>query len=125
MTASPLTPERLEALELLDQAVVASLLELGGTELLESLIESYREDSGRLVDTLQEAAARGDLTGFERASHALKGSSASIGTCRLYRTAAFLNDCARNGSWPEKGPLEQLPALREATLEALSGLTQS
>jgi len=67
----------------LDPAQIESLLEMGGTEFLESLCLSYCEDVEQLIVDLERAANQQELEAFCFAAHAIKSSAANIGASDL------------------------------------------
>ncbi len=67
----------------LDAEQIESLLEMGGTEFLESLCQSYCEDVEQLLVDLEDAARSQNLDAFRFAAHAIKSSAANIGASDL------------------------------------------
>ena len=77
-------PEGLSSSDsVLDPAQIESLLEMGGTEFLESLCLSYCEDVEQLIVDLERAANQQELEAFCFAAHAIKSSAANIGASDL------------------------------------------
>jgi CheY-like chemotaxis protein/HPt (histidine-containing phosphotransfer) domain-containing protein len=96
-----------DAEEPLDRAVVGSLLELGGSELLSELAETFTSDTSPTLSALREAASAGDAQSVERIAHSLKGSSGSMGARRMSAICAELQDAGASGG------LSRAPGLLE------------
>ena len=85
---------------ILQPSAITELLEnVGGDRaFLAELVDTYLEDSPRLIETLREAIANGDAAAARRAAHTLKSTSASFGAlglaaeCREIETAAAAGD---------------------------------
>ncbi len=91
-----------------DDSIVARLLELGGPEdpgLFRELVELYLADAPRLLSALEGCLAAGDGSGLERAAHTLKSSSANMGAMRLSSLCKELESRAR------KQNLSDVPSL--------------
>ncbi len=72
-----------------DQAAIAELLGLAcETEL-------------RYIKALREAIAAHQAPGVASAAHSIKGSASNIGSARVSRVAADIEDRARRGDWDE------------------------
>ena len=93
---------------ILDEGVIRSLLELGGpdgAELLLELIDLFIEDSVQRVSVLRVACSKGEPDSAVRAVHALKSASANIGAIALSRCCRELENEARG-----PGSLESIAA---------------
>lgn len=116
----------LEAIPVLDQAALAGLRDLLGTEF-EALLISCSEELAAQIDTLGQAldarSTAGPAPAVTEAAHTLKGASGNLGCARLSALAAELEQEAR-GRAPSRIPPEQAPALLrhcgEITLAALA-----
>jgi len=93
--------EAVEREKILDHSIISSLKEIGGDELLVSLIGAYRSDSEKIVEELDRALETGDIRQFDQLMHTLKGSSGSIGANRLFVLSRHLNEFSHRGEWPE------------------------
>ena len=67
----------------------------GMLELLEMMLKN---NSGKLAE-LERAAEAQDLTGVQKAAHAMKGSSGNVGGMEVHRLAKEIEEIARDGSW--------------------------
>ena len=85
---------------MLDQAALASLLEMtGGDEaFLAELIDTYLADAGDLRATMRQALATGDAPGLRRAAHSLKSNSATFGATTLAALCQDLEERAAAGT---------------------------
>ncbi|MBF0189724.1 MAG: transporter substrate-binding protein [Magnetococcales bacterium] len=74
----------------LDQEAVGRILELvqkGGTNLLDRMVEHYVSRTPELVEALRQALDREDCEGVRVAAHTLKSSSLTMGVARLAELA--------------------------------------
>ena len=109
----------------IDPAVWADLLEsLGGdADFVAELLETYFDDSSRLLAAMQEALSTGNAEDLRRAAHSLKSSSASFGAIRLSNKCKELEDMGKAGAL--EGAAEQIDhiaaeyAKTRAALEAI------
>jgi len=109
----------------IDPAVWADLLEsLGGdADFVAELLETYFDDSSRLLVAMQEALSTGKAEDLRRAAHSLKSSSASFGAIRLSNKCKELEDMGKAGAL--EGAAEQIDhiaaeyAKTRAALEAI------
>jgi PAS domain S-box-containing protein len=78
---------------LLDQGLLAGLLELGADEF-ESLTELFLADGADRLSGLREAVVAGDAARIEKLAHSLKGSSATFGASSLAERCRELQELA-------------------------------
>ncbi|GAA4650038.1 hypothetical protein GCM10023116_23210 [Kistimonas scapharcae] len=89
-------------------------------EEFDLLINSYLEDSPKLVEDTLSAARNMDIKVFTRASHTLKSSSQNLGADRLGELASQLEKNGREKNLSEVRPLlKKLEAVFQATCEEL------
>ena len=81
----------------LDEETIESLLATGDAAFLTVLIGRFLMEAGPRLAAMREAAARIDPQGLRSASHALKGSAATMGASRLSKLCAGLEASARQG----------------------------
>jgi HPt (histidine-containing phosphotransfer) domain-containing protein len=82
---------------ILDEHALVSLLELGGVdgvELILELIDLFLDDSAMRMRVLRESCRRGACSDVASAAHALKSSSANIGALALSRSCRELESRA-------------------------------
>jgi len=66
-------------------------------QLLSELVEIFREEFPRLLQSLQQFVAREDMKNVETASHALKGMLSGLSAMKAAETASRLEQMARAG----------------------------
>lgn len=69
--------------------------EIGGPDVLAELVSTFLQETPRLLDDLDRAAATRDAALIERLAHTLKSTSATFGAVRLSRLARETEDTAR------------------------------
>jgi two-component system sensor histidine kinase RpfC len=74
-----------DAGEILDQAALAALADLGGESFLRQLIRQFLREGARIVERLANAVEIGDFAAFEQEAHGLESSAGNIGAARLAR----------------------------------------
>jgi HPt (histidine-containing phosphotransfer) domain-containing protein len=84
----------------IDYAVLDGVLESvgGDREFLVELIQTYLDDSPRLLEAMRAALVAGDPGEFRRAAHSLKSNSASLGAIPLSQMARELEEMGKAGS---------------------------
>ena len=66
--------------------------------LLNKVIDNYIADSPKLIGTIHQGIANGDLDSVKRAAHTLKSSSANLGALPLSELCKELEGCCRRNS---------------------------
>ena len=69
----------------------------GDFELLDELVETFREECPRLLSETRAAVSRADSSGLERAAHALKGSVSNFCAPAAFEAARRLEQMGREG----------------------------
>jgi CheY-like chemotaxis protein/HPt (histidine-containing phosphotransfer) domain-containing protein len=90
---------------LFDPACIDRLRQLEaatGQAIVAEVVGHFLESAPGQVEAIREALASGDAGALGFAAHALKGSSAQLGACRLAALAEELEALARNGAVPEE-----------------------
>jgi two-component system, sensor histidine kinase and response regulator len=77
----------------------------GDRELLEELVQLFKEECPKALDEIHAAIAAGDAPLLTRLAHTLKGSSASLSARPLAEAAAALEKQAASGDLAEAGRL--------------------
>jgi CheY-like chemotaxis protein/HPt (histidine-containing phosphotransfer) domain-containing protein len=118
----------------LDMAVLSELSEMMG-EGIQTVIETYLNDTPEQLREIQQALSRQDRETLGRAAHSVKSSSYSLGAMVLGRTAEALEALARaNGAFGEaerllagmRGAFDAAESrLREVVVAAALGAPQS
>jgi CheY-like chemotaxis protein/HPt (histidine-containing phosphotransfer) domain-containing protein len=70
-------------LPIIDAKVVGQLLEIGGSELVDSIMAEFVTEAGELIDGAIDAYALGDVSTVKSHLHTLKGSAGTIGVARV------------------------------------------
>ncbi len=78
-------------------AALARLGEETGEDLLEQVVESFRQQGARDLGTMRQALARGDGDALAAAAHSLAGSAGILGASGLAAASAGLEELARQG----------------------------
>jgi len=83
--------------EPVDRRVLEDLEELGGTELVEELIETFLDDAPSRLEALRGAVQGGEAPAVRRLAHALGGSCGSMGTVEMTRLSGTLEKAGASG----------------------------
>ncbi len=105
-TATTATDSETAASPILDETVVADLLEIMGDDFIE-LLEVYLRDAPKLVQQIRQAAAAGDIQQLISPAHSLKSSSANVGAMRLSELAKRMELGARQQQLENPAALAQ------------------
>ncbi|HLL40933.1 MAG TPA: response regulator, partial [Rubrobacteraceae bacterium] len=84
-----------------DYSVLESLRELQGEgepDILEELVGMFLDDAPSQLETLKEAAEKGDTQSIERLAHTLKGSCGNMGAVRMEALYSELENMGRSES---------------------------
>jgi CheY-like chemotaxis protein len=83
-----------------DPSVLEALREMSddGDEFVAHLITTFIADSETRIAALRDALASRDAHAFERAAHAIKGSSGNVGAVRMAALAGRLQDVGKRGA---------------------------
>jgi signal transduction histidine kinase/ligand-binding sensor domain-containing protein/CheY-like chemotaxis protein len=93
----------------------------GDTELVERMIKLFATQAPRTLRDIENAIARRDGNGLERAAHKLKGSLGSLGAKQALGTALQLEEMGRAGNFTDTADaVATLSAQLKTLLEALA-----
>ncbi len=110
--------------EPIDPAVVESLRELGGDDVLGELVEMFLGDTAPRLAALGKAVEAGDASTVEQVAHTLKGSSGNMGARLMSELAASLQNIGASGDLSDAagrvGQLEAEFARVRASLSTLA-----
>lgn len=95
----------MERVAQLDEAAIQGLVELGGAELLDDLIEDYLRISQEASAAAQAAVEQGDTAAVVQLAHSLKSASGTLGA------GDFSAVCAGLEAAGKRGDLEDVRAL--------------
>lgn len=81
------------AVPVLDQTRLSALGQFGLTgEFAAELVAAFRQDAGRALQALREAAITGDIRTFREQAHSLRSTAGNLGGVRLTRVLLDLRD---------------------------------
>ncbi len=112
---------------LLEQEIKNTLIAFIGedeTEIINELVQSYKESTRALIESLRETVAQGDANALAQAMHSLKSSSAHLGAKRLAELSKSLESKA-NDMTDTPAQLAQLEVEYTHVCLALDRLTSS
>ena len=75
---------------IIDLKTFAELKTLMGADFMPELIETYIQETGELIDQLQQTLGSKDNVAFGRCAHSIKSSSASLGALDFSQKARQL-----------------------------------
>lgn len=78
-----------------DESILSSVFADMDEQLSMRIVSEFKNDVGRHLVTLAQAATDKDIESFEKATHGLKGVSGTFGATELLRIAATANNLAR------------------------------
>jgi len=116
-----------DAATVIDEATFSALKNLGGSDFLVEVVDTFRKDAWRLIEQLKRAAGKGDLREFRELMHALRSGAVNVGGVKLCQALTSLRDIsskdlAANGmAHVEKieGELSRLDAVLDQLVEPL------
>tara|TARA_Y100001954_G_scaffold236450_1_gene297122 strand:- start:56 stop:418 length:363 start_codon:yes stop_codon:yes gene_type:complete len=76
--------------DILDENIVAELLDVGDAEFLQDLFETYIQDAHEKIDGMTKALATQDANTLGKLAHTFKGASGNIGAIKLSQIAEKL-----------------------------------
>jgi HPt (histidine-containing phosphotransfer) domain-containing protein len=95
----------------LDMTTFEELKEVSGADFIDELVDTYLEDSPKLMAEMKSSLQSGDAETFRRAAHSLKSNSATFGASHLSGMAKELEMLAKENRLAEAG--EKLPTVEE------------
>ncbi|MBF0200934.1 MAG: response regulator [Desulfamplus sp.] len=70
----------------------------GDTEIVNLILESFLQEAGDLIATMENALGRGDTDAITAAAHALKGSASNVHALPLSRKARQIEEAVKTGN---------------------------
>jgi HPt (histidine-containing phosphotransfer) domain-containing protein len=104
-----------------DFSALSEMVGLDLPEVLVDLIDTYLDESQRLVAAIAEAAAAGNVAAMLRPSHSLKSSSASVGARQLSALSGDLESYVR-GHLPVLDVERQVALIQEELVRVQAAL---
>ena len=105
---------------LVDREFVDSILDFGGGDMLEELLEIFRDTVPPRLATLQQLACS-EPEATRRAAHSLRSSGSNIGAAGFAELARRIESESENDQLP--AAVEELVALYGETVEAFEALS--
>ena len=106
---------------IIDQKIVNQLRDLGGQELVDSIMEEFVIEATELVNGANDAFAMGDIPTVKSNLHTLKGSAGTIGVARMAYIAREAEGKLKHSDTTHLG--QELIALAKALEEFIGMLT--
>jgi HPt (histidine-containing phosphotransfer) domain-containing protein len=75
-----------------DESTFDSLRNLGGSEFVFEVVDTFRKDGARIVEQLKGAAEKADIREFRDLMHSLRSGAANVGGVKLCQTLTALRD---------------------------------
>ncbi|HEY3918281.1 MAG TPA: response regulator [Stellaceae bacterium] len=109
-----------------DESTFEALKNLGGSDFVFEVVDTFRKDGTRLIEQLKQAAEKADLREFRDLMHSLRSGAANVGGVKLCQTLTGLRDVstkdlrASGASYVEKiqGEMTRLDAILGQLLES-------
>ncbi|MBD2340500.1 response regulator [Calothrix sp. FACHB-156] len=122
----PPPPPDLNLIEAIDRSILQELQSLGGNEgdrLVAELIEVYLEDTPTRIQTMKDALIEKERPKLQKAAHALRSPSVSIGAVNLGKICETLEEAAKEQSWEQLSELvNQLEIEYQSAIAVLQGI---
>jgi histidine phosphotransfer protein HptB len=111
------------ATAMIDGEVYQALVDSAGADFVAELVETYGEETARLMVGLHQALEQNDAQAFRRCAHSIKSSSATFGANDFAAQARELEMIGKSGDLAGAGPkLVELETSFPAVQVALSEL---
>ena len=107
----------------LDLSRLTRLEQLGGRDLVTTMIETFTTAATARRATLQQALSTGDLVALADAAHTIVAGAGQLGAATLAAAARAVEEAARNGD--STTALGRTPALLVSYDTALAALRQT
>jgi two-component system sensor histidine kinase RpfC len=75
-----------------DESTFESLRNLGGSDFVFEVVDTFRKDGARIVEQLKGAAEKADIREFRDLMHSLRSGAANVGGVKLCQTLTSLRD---------------------------------
>ena len=93
---------------MIDRPTFDELKNMMGVDFVSELIDTYNQETGQLIEQLQQALISGDSATFGRLAHSIKSSSASLGALDFSQQARELEMLGKANNLTEAGPKLQV-----------------
>ena len=99
-------------MSVIDEKTFAELKQMSGAEFINELIDTFLEDSPKLIEEMESALKLNNMDSFRRAAHSLKSNAATFGANELFALAKELEMLGKENKLSETG--DRLMVLEEA-----------
>jgi len=107
----------------IDEKTFAELKQMSGAEFINELIDTFLEDSPKLIEEMASALKVNNVDSFRRAAHSLKSNAATFGADELFALAKDLEMLGKENRLDETGDrLKMLEESYESVRKKLSEL---
>jgi histidine phosphotransfer protein HptB len=96
----------------IDEKTFDELKQMSGAEFINELIDTFLEDSPKLIEEMESALKLNNMDSFRRAAHSLKSNAATFGANELFALAKELEMLGKENKLTETG--DRLKALQES-----------
>ena len=96
----------------IDEKTFAELKQMSGAEFINELIDTFLDDSPRLIEEMESTLKVKNADSFRRAAHSLKSNAATFGAGELFELAKELEMLGKENKLDETG--DRLKALQES-----------
>ena len=75
-----------------DESTIQALKNLGGSEFVLEVVDTFRKDAWRLIDQLRQVAAKGEMREFRELLHSMRSGAVNVGGIKLCQILTTLRD---------------------------------
>ena len=97
---------------IIDEKTFDELKQMSGAEFINELIDTFLDDSPRLIEEMESALKVNNVDSFRRAAHSLKSNAATFGANELFALAKELEMLGKENKLNETA--DRLKPLEEA-----------
>ena len=109
-------------MSLISPATFADLRRMSGDELINEVIDAFRDDAPRMIAAMQTALNTHDVESFRRNAHSMKSNADTFGATALAALARELEALGRAGDLNVGNRVEVLRTACDAVSEELAGM---
>jgi HPt (histidine-containing phosphotransfer) domain-containing protein len=109
-------------MSVIDEKTFAELKQMSGAEFINELIDTFLDDSPKLIEEMESALKVNNVDSFRRAAHSLKSNAATFGANELFALAKELEILGKENKLTETG--NRLKALQESYESVLKELSE-
>ena len=96
----------------IDKTTFDELKQMSGDDFINELIDTFLEDTPKMIAEIKSAYAANNIESFRRAAHSMKSNAATFGASQLAALAKELEMLGKENKLQETG--DKLKALEEA-----------